>query len=72
VDTPRIYGPTAPLERVHSVRDGGKGHKDDQEEPKFQLDEQSEKPTGPSKERERGEVAPRDEDESGGRLDLTV
>ena len=72
MDTPRIYGPTAPLERVHSVRDGGKGHRDDQEEPKFQLDEQSEKPAVPKEERERGDVAPRGEAESGGRLDLTV
>jgi hypothetical protein len=36
------------------------------------MDEQSEKPAEVPGERERGEVAPREEDESGGCLDLTA
>ena len=72
MDTSRIHGPTTPLERVQFTRDGGKRQGDDQEEPKFQLDEQSEKPVDPKEERERGDVASRGEDESGARLDLTV
>ena len=72
MDTSRIHGPTTPLERVQFTRDGGKRQGDDQEEPKFQLDEQSEKAADPKEERERGDVASRGEDESGARLDLTV
>jgi len=72
MDTSRIHGPTTPLERVHSARDGREKGKGDQEETKFQLDEESEKHAAPKEERERGEVAPRAEGESGGHLDLTV
>ena len=72
MDTSRIHGPTTPLERVHFARDGHESQKDDQEKPKFQLDEEKQKPAAPTEDRERGEVAHRNEDESGGNLDLTV
>ena len=71
MDTPRIFGPTKPTERVHHARDGRQKTRDE-EAPEFQLGAQKDPPSKSEEERERGEVAPRSEDESGGRLDLTA
>ncbi len=72
MDSSRIHGQPTPLERVQYVREGAKDQAGEQDRPKFELDEQSEQPGKAQEERERGEVAPREEDESGGRLDLTA
>jgi hypothetical protein len=54
------------------VREEAKGQSGEQDGPKFELDEEREQPVEAHEERERGEVAPRGENESGGRLDLTA
>ena len=68
----RIHGQPTPLERVQYVREEAKGQSGEQDGPKFELDEECEQPVEAHEERERGEVAPRGENESGGRLDLTA
>ena len=71
MDTSRIQASTTPLERVNSTHDG-RNSDSDEEKAKFELDEKERAPSGSDEERERGEVAPRSDDESGGRLDLTA
>ena len=68
MDGPRIQRPTTPAERVQATRDGASKRRDE-ETPEFQLEGGDSQPDT-KQERERGEVAPRSEDESGGRLDL--
>ena len=69
MEGPRIQRPTAPAQRVQATSDGAKKRKDE-EAPEFHLEGGDERQPEPGKERERGEVAPRSEDESGGRLDV--
>ncbi len=65
----RIQRPTTPTQRVQATRDGAKKRRDE-EAPEFHLEDGDERQPLPKNERERGEVASRSEDESGGRLDV--
>ena len=65
----RIQRPTTPAQRVQATRDGANKRRDE-EAPEFQLEDGDERQPLPKNERERGEVASRSEDESGGRLDV--
>ena len=69
MEGPRIQRSTAPTQRVQATRDGAKKRRDE-EAPEFQLEDGGEPSPSPNTERERGEVAPRSEDESGGHLDV--
>ena len=69
MDNSRIHGPTAPAQRVQGTRNDARERKDE-EAPEFQVEGVEERRPEPEQERERGEVAPRSEDESGGRLDV--
>ena len=69
MEGPRIQRPTAPAQRVQATRDGANKRRDE-EAPEFQLEDGGEPSTSSNTDRERGEVAPRSEDESGGRLDV--
>ena len=69
MDTSRIHGPTAPAQRVQGTRNDTRERKDE-EAPEFQVEGVEERRPEPEQECERGEVAPRSEDESGGRLDV--
>jgi hypothetical protein len=69
VESPRIQRPTAPAQRVQATRDGANKRRDE-EAPEFHLEDGDERRPDPNNERERGEVAPRSEDESGGSLDV--
>ena len=69
MDGSRIQRPTAPAQRVQPTRDGAAKHRDE-ESPEFQLEDVEVSHPKPEQERERGEVAPRTEDESGGSLDV--
>ena len=69
MEGPRIQRPTAPAERVQATRDGANKQRDE-EAPEFQLEGDDKRRPETSQERERGDVAPRSEDESGGRLDV--
>ena len=71
MDGSRIQRPATPAQRVQPTRDGTtKGQ--DEETPEFNLEDAEERCPESEQERERGEVAPRSEDESGGRLDVTA
>ena len=65
----RIQRPTTPAQRVQATRDGANKRREE-EAPEFQLEDGEERLPLPKDERERGEVAPRSDDESGGRLDV--
>ena len=65
----RIQRPTAPAQRVQATRDGANKRREE-EAPEFNLEDGEERRSLPNNERERGDVAPRSDDESGGRLDV--
>jgi len=71
MDGSRIQRPATPAQRVQPTRDGATKRRDE-EVPEFQLEDAEERRPEPEHEdeRERGEVANRSEDESGGRLDV--
>ena len=69
MEGPRIQRPAAPAQRVQATRDGANKQRGE-EEREFQLEDGGERRPSPNDERERGEVAPRSDDESGGRLDV--
>jgi len=69
VEGSRIQRPTAPAQRVQATRDGANKRRDE-EAPEFQLEDDGELSPSADTERERGDVAPRSEDESGGHLDV--
>ena len=71
MDGSRIQRPAAATQRVQPTRDGANKRKDE-EAPQFQLEDDEECRPEVQQERERGDVAPRSEDESGGRLDVIV
>ena len=69
MESPRIQQSTTPAQRVQATRDGANKRRDE-EAPEFQLEGDGERPPETNQERERGDVAPRSENESGGRLDV--
>ena len=69
MEGPRIQRPTTPAQRVQATRDGANKRREE-ETPEFHLEDGEERRPLPNNERERGEVAPRSDDESGGRLDV--
>ena len=71
MDGSRIERPTAPAQRVQATRDGTNKRRDE-EAPEFQPEDADVRRPQPEQERERGDVAPRSEDESGGNLDVTA
>ena len=69
MDGSRIQRPAAPAQRVQATRDGANKRRDE-EAAEFQLEGGGERSPSSNTERERGDVAPRSDDESGGRLDV--
>ena len=69
MDGSRIQRPTTPTQRVQPTRDGANKRRDE-EAPEFQLEGDEKRHPETEQERERGDVASRSDDESGGRLDV--
>ncbi len=69
MESPRIQRPTTPAQRVQATRDGANKQRDE-DAPEFHLEDGDERKPEPNNERERGDVASRSEDESGGHLDV--
>ena len=71
MDGSRIQRPTTPAQRVQPTRDGANKRRDE-EAPEFQLEGDEKRHPETEQERERGDVASRSDDESGGRLDVVA
>ena len=71
MDSARIHGPTLPTQGVQAAHDSTSRGRDE-ETPEFQLEDAEERRPEPKQEREHGEFAPREDDESGGHLDVTA